>query len=236
MKKLLAIAAFVALGTGSVFAADMAPRYAKAAPMIDPGVNWSGFYVGGTVGGAFHSSTSGDEDESYQYANTTNSAGAFVGGLTAGYNYQFGNGLVGIESDINWSSFKATSHNLSYDDYFDSSWSWFSTVRGRAGLAVGNALIYATAGVAFVQTRHNLYYTGSSYYCGYYQTCNSETVTGFTAGVGAEYMFNHNWSMKAEYLYIGLPNKNYIDPTSGYNVSFKDDAHIGRLGINYHFN
>jgi outer membrane immunogenic protein len=144
--------------------------------------------------------------------------------------------VIGIEGDGNWSSYKKTSYNSYEKSYYSSQWDWFATIRARAGLAVGNTLIYGTAGVAFVESKNNLWYPGSGYYCGYYQTCfGASTNTGFTAGVGAEYMVSGNWSVKAEYLYINLPSKSFTDMTGPNNISFKDDAHIARLGINYHF-
>jgi outer membrane immunogenic protein len=39
--------------TGSAFAADMAPRYTKAAPAPVVAYSWTGCYIGGNVGGGW---------------------------------------------------------------------------------------------------------------------------------------------------------------------------------------
>ena len=54
MKKFLLAAAMVVLGTASLQAADLAAHYTKA-PMMAAAYNWTGFYVGGNVGGQWGS-------------------------------------------------------------------------------------------------------------------------------------------------------------------------------------
>lgn len=47
----LAVTTVISLFGTNAVAADLAARpYAKAPVMVDPGYNWSGFYVGGNVG------------------------------------------------------------------------------------------------------------------------------------------------------------------------------------------
>ncbi len=243
MNRMILAALIVAAGSVSASARD------SGSP-----ANWSGFYFGGTIGGSLNNSNSFDEDEYFQYGNVNNSGAGVVGGVTMGYNYQFGNGLIGIEADGNWSNFQKTTYNKPFstsfsnlDAYFSSQWDWFTTVRGRAGLALGNALIYGTGGVALVGLNNKLVVGGSGN-CGtvIYTTeyvgaaCANTSVTGFVAGVGAEFMITQNWSAKAEYLYISLPNvtanfySTYYEKT--YSTAFKDDAQILRLGVNYHLN
>ena len=54
MKKFLLAVAAVVLGSASVQAADLAAHYTKA-PMMATAYNWTGFYVGGNVGGQWGS-------------------------------------------------------------------------------------------------------------------------------------------------------------------------------------
>src|SRR6202166_99489 len=96
MKKfLLGTVAFVALGaTVPALAADLAarPAYTKAPAYMAPIYNWTGFYIGGHVGGAF----SGNNG----FGGTTNNGndGRFLGGLQVGADYQFApNWVLGIE-------------------------------------------------------------------------------------------------------------------------------------------
>ncbi len=69
---------------------------------------------------------------------------------------------------------------------------WFGTLRGRAGVAIGNVLIYGTAGLAYggltADTSGNL--------------SESHTSFGWVAGGGAEVGFTPHWSAKAEWLYL----------------------------------
>src|SRR6187399_1381198 len=100
MKKfLLATVAVVALGaTVPALAADLGARtYTKAAPAYAPIYNWTGFYIGGHVGGAFFG------DYGFTGATNTTIDGRFLGGLQGGADYQFApNWVVGIEGQYSW--------------------------------------------------------------------------------------------------------------------------------------
>ncbi|MDR3466024.1 MAG: porin family protein, partial [Xanthobacteraceae bacterium] len=81
MKKiLLGSVALIALGTASAFAADLQPRTYTKAPAYVPApiYNWTGFYIGGHVGGAFEGDSS-----------LSGSNGRFLGGVQVGADYQF---------------------------------------------------------------------------------------------------------------------------------------------------
>ena len=95
MKKLLlGAAALIALAAPAA-AADVAPRpYAKAPAYTAPAVvyNWTGFYIGGHVGGAFAG------DNSLQ-----SSDARFMGGVQGGFDYQFSQSWVlGAEAQYSW--------------------------------------------------------------------------------------------------------------------------------------
>src|SRR5450631_1090800 len=101
MKKfLLGTVALVALGaTVPALAADLGARtYTKAPAYAAPIYNWTGFYIGGHVGGAFSS------DNIFNGLVTgNNNNGRFLGGLQAGADYQFApNWVAGIEGQYSW--------------------------------------------------------------------------------------------------------------------------------------
>src|SRR6266702_971370 len=82
---LLAAAATVAFAAPA-FAADIPPRtYTKAPVYTAPQVvyNWTGFYIGGHLGGAF----AGDNS-------LEGSGGRFMGGVQGGFDYQFATNWV----------------------------------------------------------------------------------------------------------------------------------------------
>src|SRR5438270_14010648 len=103
MKKfLLATVALVALGaTVPALAADLGGRpYTKATVYAAPIYNWTGFYIGGHIGGAFSS------DNNFNGLTTGNNCnGRFLAGLHGGADYQFAlNWVVGAEAQYSWMS------------------------------------------------------------------------------------------------------------------------------------
>jgi outer membrane immunogenic protein len=97
---------------------------------------------------------------------------------------------------------------------------WFGTVRGRAGYAINNVLLYGTLGLAYGNLDAQL---GSLE--------ENKTLVGWTGGLGMEVGFTPNWSAKVEYLYMDLG-------TRAYTITGVDNglqASYLRLGVNYHF-
>src|SRR6202034_4546104 len=97
MKKfLLGTVALVALGaTVPALAADLPARsapYTKAPAYVAPIYNWTGFYIGGHIGGACAGNNS-----------LSGSDGRFLGGVQGGADYQFGNNwVIGVEAEYSW--------------------------------------------------------------------------------------------------------------------------------------
>src|SRR5215470_3767405 len=124
MKQVLLACGALALA-GATNAADLPPRYpVTRAPIYAPLYNWSGFYLGVNGGGALGSSTwdsTGDFDLS-----------GGLWGLTAGYNWQAGAFVFGIEGDVDWTNIKG--HTFAFcAPGCETSNSWLATVRGRVG-------------------------------------------------------------------------------------------------------
>ena len=132
MKKAALAAVALLMTTAAASAADIprAPYYTAPAPL---GVySWAGPYLGLNAG--------------YQWGGTSNNPtepAGFAGGITAGYNWQSGQFVFGGETDLQISS---------ADDTF-APWQftnpWFGTLRGRAGYALNNILLYGTLGLAY---------------------------------------------------------------------------------------
>jgi outer membrane immunogenic protein len=240
MKRVLmaAAGAFVlAMAAQPALAADIPLAPAYKAPVVAPMFNWTGFYVGGVAGGGLMTSSTGDPEHEIWDNDVHLRDWGGTAGLTAGYNAQFGAGVLGLEGDLNWSSFKNSFQNgSSSDEYVSTKWNWFATVRLRGGVAVDRAMIYATGGLAFVDVN---YFTISdpTSACGTSSCARASKVqTGFVVGAGAEYAVAPNMTFKLEYLYIGLPDqrsRRVDDPD--YTIVFNSSAHIGRFGLNWHF-
>lgn len=202
----MAIAALCA--TASAQAADMYGRRAPYAPqpytVSQPLANsWIGPYIGANLGFGWGSITN----------NPTDPSGVF-GGLQAGYNWQSGALVFGVEGDLQLNSADATFAPWKFSN------PWFGTARGRVGYAFNNVLLYGTGGLAFGGIKTEAF--GLS---------ESRTSTGWTAGVGAEIALTRNWSAKVEYLYVDLSDRNFslTGMPNGYEFS------TVRVGVNYRF-
>lgn len=201
-----AIAAAATCVTVSAQAADMYGQrpYAQPYTVNQPIANsWMGPYIGGNLG--------------YGWGDVSNNGArpsGVLGGLQAGYNYQSGQLVLGIEGDLQLNSADDTFAPWKFSN------PWFGTVRGRLGYAFNNILLYGTGGLAFGSLKVES--GGFS---------ESQTSAGWTAGVGAEYAINQNWSAKIEYLYVDLSDKTFLmtGMSNGYQFS------TVRVGVNYRF-
>jgi outer membrane immunogenic protein len=208
-------------------AADMpikAPRY------IEPAASWAGWYIGVHAGAAWQQ-TQTDSFDSYFLSglgNTSASKTGFIGGGQIGYNWQHGNFVFGLEGDISGLSSRTSAHLADTYGTVDSKIRWLSTVRSRFGLAVGDTMVYATAGVAIGGVKNSL---SSVDCCAYSQ---SKTKVGWTVGGGVEHMLNRNWTIGLEGLFVDLGKSNLSSFTNK-TTRFQNQAVIGRLKLNYKF-
>jgi len=225
-----------------------------------PASNWAGFYLGGNFGGGIGRdrtaySLIGPAGTSTEFFNL--SPDGFNGGAQAGYNWQAGNWVLGLEADIQASSQRdnracvQTCNPLVAPIIFaayDATLPWFGTARGRVGYSVGPTLFYATGGYAYgsVKTKIAASFLGSP--------ANGEitsTKGGWTVGGGIETPFTflvsvlgNNWTSKTEYLYVDLGTSSgaFVIPGIAPNPaitatnSTQVHEHIFRTGLNYHFN
>ena len=199
------LATAVAAGAaGTALAADLPaqPYYTAPAPLSAS--SWAGPYLGATIG--------------YEWGTVSNNPtrpAGIAGGIEGGYNWQFGQFVAGIEADINASAAEDTFAPWQFSN------PWFGTLRGRAGVAFGNTLVFGTAGLAIggltVDSPGNL--------------SQSRTSAGWTAGAGVEVGFAPRWSAKAEWLYLDLSDRSFSVTGNTNGLA----ANLLRLGVNYHF-
>src|SRR5207249_5357208 len=120
----------------------------------------------------------------------------FIGGGQIGYNWQHGNFVFGLEGDISGLGGKNTGERQDATGYqYSSRISWLSTVRARFGLAVGDTMAYATAGVAFAGVKNTVSFSPGLDYS------STKTRTGWTVGGGVEHMLSRNWTIGLEALF-----------------------------------
>ena len=250
MKKIaFATAALSMLLTGAASAADLAARpYTKAPPMVAAVYDWSGFYVGGHVGGSW------TNEEWINTANTTNygdlSTGrgfrqrnsGFIGGGHIGYNWQASNFVFGLEGSIDGLSTKGTLTNTVFgsgtDDVFSWKSEWMASVVGRAGVAFTNNLLYVKGGWAGVNNRLSVSDTVVNPSVG----SGSQTIwhNGWTVGAGWEYGLTQNWIIGVEYNYAQFETKSYQLNNTQAGATYTFDAKprdiqsvLGRLSYKF---
>lgn len=248
-----------------------------------PAVDWTGFYVGGHVGGGWQSTAF--QDPSAVAAVTVccdqilflepsavapgASAGGFLGGVQAGVNYQIKRLVLGAELD--WSGTGLKTSNVgtipglrgigNTTETFGARTSWTTTATASIGLAYDRWLIYGKTGVAFAQDSYDLAVDGTngSFFGGGYSgtpfafaSSASGVRTGWTVGTGVAYAISNNWSVKAEYDYLGFPTR-AVDFTgvvqnatggppgvsltgpSTFNTNNSQHISEAKLGLNYKF-
>jgi outer membrane immunogenic protein len=216
----LALALF-GLTVGAAQAADLSvsPLY-KAPPQVAaPVYNWSGFYIGGNAGGAWATS-------SWTTAGNISNATGGVAGGTAGFNFQTGHAVFGLEGDVDWANVKGTTTSPGCPAGCTTNEDWLATARGRAGYAFDRVMPYVTGGVAFGDIK-----ASTPGFAG-----QAQTNTGWTAGGGVEFALTNNWTAKAEYLHVDLGNMNCgfnCGVTANNNVSLRED--VVRGGVNFRF-
>jgi outer membrane immunogenic protein len=215
-------------------AADL-PVKSMPAPIVATMYNWTGFYVG--LNGGYSWGTQDPLDligNRFDRASRSLSGGVFGG--TMGAQIQQGNIVLGVEGDLDWANIQgsgvvvptvagvALPLTLNVTTKTDA----LGTARMRFGVAMNNWLFYGTAGAAFLHETAS----GSSIAgvpcgtLGVLTSCaGSSWRPGLAAGLGTEWAFTPNWSVKAEYMYI---------VAAGTGVS-KNELNLVRGGINYKF-
>ncbi|WP_210488882.1 outer membrane protein [Microvirga antarctica] len=214
MKKiLLSTVALLALSV-TASAADLPSR--RRAPMVDAAVpmfTWTGFYVGVNAGYGWANDNNSYIDPVFGNVGNNNDGG-FVGGGQIGYNYQMGQFVIGLETDIQYADLGNNNSRYIGEANFGrgSDNEFFGTTRARVGVAFDRFMVYATGGIAY-----------------------ADSDFGWTAGGGVEYAFTNNLTAKLEGLYVNLDsNDRYYGPLlAGRN----NDREFGvvRAGLNYKF-
>ncbi len=221
-------------------AADLPTRKAPPAPIfVPPPFTWTGFYVGLNAGGVWSSGSRnatlyapGSDVflSNYFPGGIGNNQSGFIGGGQAGYNYQSGAAVFGIETDFDGTSLSKTFNYTStpfgsvvngvivpnplvgdsLSVHAKASLDWIGTVRGRIGFVAtpdNRLMIYGTGGFAYAggSTNFSVYDATQG---AYWNGSPSSTRTGWTIGGGVEYAITNNITIKGEYLYVDLGSQN----------------------------
>jgi outer membrane immunogenic protein len=217
-------------------AADLPARMpVKApAPVVAAPFNWTGFYIGVHGGGAWlkHRQTTFEPNFACGTGSfgpptpsdcTLEEFGAVFGGF-AGYNFQSGRIVYGLEVDGSWLNVKRsesyTSSPLTDPLTLHTKVDWLATVRGRLGITMSPTLIYVTGGAAFGGVKSGWFDSATSPV----GLSVDKAKAGWVAGGGIEHAFARNWTARIEALYHDL-GKVSAGPISNagltYNTTFR---------------
>jgi len=223
--------------------------------------SWNGFYGGGHFGYGFGDATATGEVSGEVRCGfscwepfTLSRTGKFdlegiFGGAQAGYNFQNGAFVFGLEADISASDIKTSGDNALLDaglvqlGTVSASVDWFGTARGRVGYLLDDSvMVYATGGLAFGDVTSSM---GLTVACCDSVASKSDVQVGYTVGGGVEAATSNNVSVKLEYLYVDLGSQDIFSqeiPTIGIltrNVTACGRCdiafHTVRVGVNWHF-
>jgi outer membrane immunogenic protein len=269
----IAATALIAAGAVAAQAADLPTTKAPPAPVfVPPPFTWTGFYVGVNAGAVWNMGSNSTSLAwptalgtnwlgTYYPSGFNNSNTGFIGGGQAGYNWQTGAFVLGVETDFDGTTMNRTFNYTSApfapivtpypgDTLYvnaKANLDWLGTTRARLGFVAtpdNRLMIYATGGVAYgggsssfnaYDAQNNFFLSGSP----------SSSRVGWTVGGGVEYAITNNITLKGEYLYYNLGSTSFTTVPTGpfatafpgvvaYN-KFEFDGSIARVGVNYKF-
>jgi outer membrane immunogenic protein len=210
--------AMVDLGAGAPF--DKGPVYKAPAAMA---YDWTGCYAGAHAGGGVLSDS---------FAFNLNGSGGIFGGQI-GCNVQRGQLVFGLEGEAAWSGlgYSFNSANAGGSGGITGRNRWSADLAGRAGVAVGRALVYGKVGVA-----QGAFAISESSSDRVFDQNASGVLTGVVFGGGLEYAFAPNWSVKLEYDYVGYLGRALSFNTvarAPFDFTVSAETNIVKAGVNY---
>jgi outer membrane immunogenic protein len=241
--------AAIVAGAGAAGAADLAvkaPVFKAPPPVILS--DWSGFYIG-IHGGYGWGHTSIDRpaffDDDVRLGSLDASPKGGVFGGHAGYNWQYGAVVTGLEVDYSGADIKTSgvvgtfpvfrdcdcapgTGTISRSVKFDQ----LASARARLGYVVlPNLLAYGTAGLAWGHSE----ITGTIS-DGFNSASGSADANsfGWVAGGGVEYKLWEHVVVRGEYLHYDFAKTTYSFPVVG-GVSASSTVDVARGGVSYKF-
>jgi outer membrane immunogenic protein len=235
MRKLLGVG-ILSLGLGATaLAADLPMKAAPLAPAPVVAPTWTGLYVGGHIGAGW-----GTIESDANIAGvitlpvSSHNTNGMLGGLQAGYNYQMGWAVLGIEGAWSWADIKGSTPCLVVFSCSGKTTD-FASISARLGAVIGNnALVYVKGGGVWGRSEYTF---SSPIGIGIPAVTNSVTRSGYLFGAGAEYRFDPRWSAFVEYNYMDFGTKDVdfsalaggVIPITAH-ISERD--HLVKVGVN----
>lgn len=230
----LSLVTFACFSVTAASAADLGGKGRKAPP-AEPIYDsappiWQGLYWGGSIGYGW-----GESEHFYDRAGdhgtaSTSPSGA-LGALTLGYNHYLSpRFLVGVEGDLGIMDVSAND-KIVFDghNYKTSFGPWWGTLRGRVGWTFDRALLYATAGWAFMDVDEVVVGNTPG------ETAhNKDWRSGWVLGAGVEYALMPGVTGKFEYLHMDFGQYEGYSTNNEY-YTFDNRVDLIRTGLNFKF-
>ena len=227
--------------------------------------DWTGFYVGGNLGASWGDTSIKTRIErgngaapidprdvaalNAPISSDDNDTG-FTGGIQGGYNYQSGNWVFGLETDVGWMDIGQSRSNsfvlpsvinppivATISQEVSTDWVW--TLRPRIGWASGPYMLYGTAGLAMSQVEVKASYADNRALGNAGSYSDKSTKTGWAAGIGGAYAFSDNLSARGEWLYtdFGKVRNTWVTPAgyAAFTTEADTRANLLRVGVDYKF-
>jgi len=198
------------------------PAFSNAPPVF----NWTGFYVGYNIGGGWNT-----QNVSSNFGSTWNMTRiAFIGGGQAGYNYQIGRFVIGVEGDIEWISGGMSTPFLPTalgPLQAVGGLNWTSSAALRLGFTANCALFYGKVGYGWGIENFAI-----NSPVGVTSAFASSANGGGLVGVGVEYAMSETWTAKIEYDYIALASRTF-EVALPNTVTFSPNVQMLKVGFNY---
>jgi outer membrane immunogenic protein len=257
MRSLLGGIAALVVTASAASAADLG--VAPAPPPVAP--SWTGLYIGVHAGAAWQNFTSGSiNDPNGLLASgprTGGSALGGVGGLQAGYNWQFAPAwVVGVEGDISWTSLadqrggapalgpNGLPAGAGSSVTLNANTQWLASARAKLGFTgwFNNTMLYVTGGGAWANIEYNATFITTPP-LNLANPSETTTKSGWVIGAGAEWMATPNILLRAEYLYYGIDSSNNLSAVAfpipaplSVNVNWgKENIQVFRVAGSYKF-
>jgi outer membrane immunogenic protein len=228
----LALLAFA----GAAAASDLPTQKGPPPAPVYALYSWTGFYIGGQLGGAWNESTWSQPPGSIFSSATFGTPGSgFLYGGQAGYNYQINQFVLGAEGDFAGATEKGSATCVGRTGPVagatcQTKQDWLASIRGRVGFALDRLLFYGDSGVAF--TDYHFAETTLRP-----QSFGGGSRTGWTIGLGVEYAFTDHITGGVEYNYYDFGAENGVSslgpPTA--LVRFRESENTVVAKVNYKF-
>jgi opacity protein-like surface antigen len=233
------------VATSPASAADLPLKAKPKVQVVPAAISWHGFYAGGHAGwgrakhsGAFNAFN--EDFDSAVFADNLKLSGALVG-FQAGYNWDLGRWVFGIEGDVSFMRWRGTSFSAGSSDHATGKLNNLASIRARIGIPVTNdrrGLLYVTGGAAWVDA-------SATVYNGIVGESGTESVKvnfdgiGAVVGGGFEWAITPQWRVRVEGLYyIFDDSKSVFLPGTPESLAdrFKlDNVWTIRGGLNWYF-